>query len=74
MIKDYTLSRREEREHQQREQAIYQTLNRASVGLASVLFGYLMWAFHNDRSNSETSSMTGDERWSTTCRSGVLTL
>ncbi len=45
MIKDFTPSRREEREHQQREQAIYQTLNRASVGLASVLFGYLMWAF-----------------------------
>ena len=45
MRTDYTLSRREEHEHQQREQAVYQTLNRATVGLASVLFGYLMWAF-----------------------------
>lgn len=45
MRTDYTLSRREEREHQQREYAIYQTLNRASVGVSLVLFGYLMWAF-----------------------------
>lgn len=45
MIKDFTPSRREEREHQQREQAVYNALNRASVGLASVLFGYLVWAF-----------------------------
>ncbi len=45
MRTDFTLSRREEREHQQREQAIYQTLNRASVGISLVLFGYLMWAF-----------------------------
>ncbi len=45
MRTDYTLSRRAEREHQQREQAIYQTLNRASVGVSLVLFGYLVWAF-----------------------------
>jgi hypothetical protein len=45
MRTDYTLSRREEREHQQREQAVYNALNKASVGLASVLFGYLVWAF-----------------------------
>jgi hypothetical protein len=45
MRTDYTLSRREEREHQQREQAVYNALNRASVGLALVLFGYLVWAF-----------------------------
>lgn len=45
MRTDFTLSRREEREHQQREQAVYQTLNRASVGVSLVLFGYLMWAF-----------------------------
>ena len=45
MKTDYTLSRREEREHQQREQAIYQTLNRATVGVSLVLFGYLVWAF-----------------------------
>ena len=45
MKTDYTLSRREEREHQQREQAIYQTLNRATVGISLVLFGYLVWAF-----------------------------
>jgi hypothetical protein len=45
MRTDFTLSRREEREHQQREQAIYQTLNRASVGVSLVLFGYLVWAF-----------------------------
>ena len=45
MIKDFTPSRREEREHQQREQAVYQTLNRASVGVSLVLFGYLVWAF-----------------------------
>ena len=45
MIKDFTPSRREEREHQQREQAVYQTLNRATVGVSLVLFGYLVWAF-----------------------------
>jgi hypothetical protein len=45
MKTDFTPSRREEREHQQREQAIYQTLNRASVGVSLVLFGYLVWAF-----------------------------
>jgi hypothetical protein len=45
MIKDFTPSRRAEREHQQREQAVFDALNRASVGLASVLFGYLVWAF-----------------------------
>jgi len=45
MRTDYTLSRREEHEHQQREQAVYQTLNRATVGVSLVLFGYLMWAF-----------------------------
>jgi hypothetical protein len=45
MIKDFTPSRREEREHQQREQAVYNALNKASVGVSLVLFGYLMWAF-----------------------------
>jgi hypothetical protein len=45
MIKDSTPSRREEREHQQREQAVYNALNKASVGVSLVLFGYLMWAF-----------------------------
>jgi hypothetical protein len=45
MRTDYTLSRREEREHQQREQAVYNALNKASVGVSLVLFGYLMWAF-----------------------------
>ena len=45
MRTDFTPSRRAEREHQQREQAVYNALNRASVGLASVLFGYLVWAF-----------------------------
>ena len=45
MRTDYTLSRREEHEHQQREQAVYQTLNRATVGVSLVLFGYLVWAF-----------------------------
>jgi hypothetical protein len=45
MIKDFTPSRRAEREHQQREQAVYNALNKASVGLTLVLFGYLVWAF-----------------------------
>ena len=45
MRTDYTLSRRAEREHQQREQAVFDALNRASVGVSLVLFGYLMWAF-----------------------------
>jgi len=45
MKTDHTLSRREEREHQQRQYAIYQTLNRASIGLALVLGAWLMWAF-----------------------------
>jgi len=45
MKTDFTPSRRAEREHQQREKAVYNALNRASVGLASVLFGYLVWAF-----------------------------
>lgn len=45
MKTDYTLSRREEKENQQREDAIYQTLNRASVGIAVILCTWLMWNF-----------------------------
>ena len=45
MKTDFTLSRREEREHQQREQAVFDALNRASIGLALVLGTWLMWAF-----------------------------
>ncbi|MEL0014793.1 MAG: hypothetical protein VW715_06235 [Rhodospirillales bacterium] len=45
MIKDYTLSRREERENEKREQAIFDALNRASAGLALVLGAWLMWSF-----------------------------
>ena len=45
MKTDFTLSRREERENEQREQAVFDALNRASVGLALVLGAWLMWAF-----------------------------
>ena len=45
MKTDYTLSRREERENEQREQAVFDALNRASVGLALVLGAWLMWNF-----------------------------
>jgi hypothetical protein len=45
MIKDYTLSRREERENEKREQEIFDALNRASVGSALVLGAWLMWSF-----------------------------
>jgi len=45
MKTDHTLSRREERENEQREQAVFDALNRASVGLALVLGAWLMWAF-----------------------------
>ena len=45
MKTDHTLSRREERENEQREKAVFDALNRASVGLALVLGAWLMWAF-----------------------------
>lgn len=45
MKTDYTLSRREEKENQQREDIIYQTLNWTSVGIAVVLGTWLMWNF-----------------------------
>ena len=45
MKTDFTLSRKEERENEQREQAVFDALNRASVGLALVLGAWLMWAF-----------------------------
>ena len=45
MKTDHNLSRREERENEQREQAVFDALNRASVGLALVLGAWLMWAF-----------------------------
>jgi hypothetical protein len=45
MKTDYTLSRREEREQQQMEEAVFNALNRASVGITVVLGCYLVWAF-----------------------------
>ena len=45
MKTDYTLSRREEKENQQREQAVFDALNRASVGIAVMLGTWLMWNF-----------------------------
>ena len=45
MKTDFTLSRREEREKQQMEHAVFNALNRVSVGVTVVLGCYLVWAF-----------------------------
>jgi hypothetical protein len=45
MKTDFTLSRREEREKQQMEDAVFNALNKASVGVTVVLGCYLVWAF-----------------------------
>jgi len=45
MKTDFTLSRREEREQQQMEDAVFNALNKASVGITVILGCYLVWAF-----------------------------
>ena len=45
MRTDFTPSRKEEREKQQMEDAVFEALDRASVGITVVLGCYLVWAF-----------------------------
>lgn len=44
MKTDHTLSRREEREQQQREALVFSVLNKTTAGITVILGVYLMWA------------------------------
>ena len=44
MKTDHTLSRREEREQQQREALVFSVLNKTTAGSTVILGVYLMWA------------------------------
>ena len=44
MKTDHTLSRREEREQQQREELVFSVLNKTTAAITIILGVYLMWA------------------------------
>ncbi len=44
MRKDFTQSKREEREEQQHEDLIFSVLNKTSVAITAILGFYLIWS------------------------------